>query len=280
MTLAILALPLFSVVTFADEIAWDGIVSLDTVEVIPGEHFGVKVRLSNSDLAISGLEIPLKYSSPFLTLDSVSFTGSFKPDNFSGLVYHDPEKRTVKITYIPDEFANPLPAITAPSGIIGELFFTLSPEATSQVISVDSINHDTLIGAGIHWWIRVQFSDNDGMDTYLPLFVPGGIIVRDPTAVGDEDANSLLPSEFDLAQNYPNPFNPSTVIKFSLPRGSHVKLEVFNVLGQRVDILINQWRDAGVHQAVFDANRQPSGIYFYRLTSDVGSQTQKMVLLK
>jgi len=218
--LTVAMLPVVATSVMADVIAWDGIVSVDTVEAAPGDHFGVKVRLSNNNLAISGLEIPLKYSGPLLTLDSVSFAETLKPDDFGGLVYQEPGQSMVKITYVPNSFVNPLPTIMTPSGVIAELFFTLSSEATSQVLSIDSVNHDTLIYAGVHWWTRIQFSDNAGENTYLPIYIPGAIIVKAPTAVGEDDGNSTLPSEFGLAQNYPNPFNPSTGWKSSMFWGS------------------------------------------------------------
>jgi len=89
-----------------------------------------------------------------------------------------------------------------------------------------------------------------------------------------------LPAEFHLAQNYPNPFNPMTTIEFSLPSAGKTKLEVFNILGQTVATLIDQRLAAGIHQVQFDAGNHPSGIYFYRLSHALGTQTRKMVMIK
>ncbi len=94
------------------------------------------------------------------------------------------------------------------------------------------------------------------------------------------NGNSDLPREFTLKQNYPNPFNPSTVIEFALPQTSNVRLEVFNIVGQRVATLANETRQAGVHQVDFDASHFASGIYFYRLETGRNVMTRSMMLIK
>ena len=91
---------------------------------------------------------------------------------------------------------------------------------------------------------------------------------------------STLPSEMGLQQNYPNPFNPSTEIAFALPAPSHVILEVYNVLGERVAVLVDETRPAGYFSARFDAGQLPSGIYFYRLTTNTSSLIKKMMFVK
>ncbi len=89
-----------------------------------------------------------------------------------------------------------------------------------------------------------------------------------------------LPREFGLEQNYPNPFNPTTDIAFSLPSNQYVTLEVFNVAGQRVAVLADGTFGAGRHIVTWDASRQSSGIYLYRLTMSDRVETRKMLLLK
>ncbi len=74
-----------------------------------------------------------------------------------------------------------------------------------------------------------------------------------------------MPKAFALLQNYPNPFNPSTTIKYELPRASQVNLSVYDVLGRQVSVLVNERRNAGVHEVKFDASGLSSGMYFYRL---------------
>lgn len=92
----------------------------------------------------------------------------------------------------------------------------------------------------------------------------------------EEDA----PSRFTLSQNYPNPFNPSTSISYTISEPGLVKLEVFDVLGQKVADLVNEVQTAGTHKIAFEASEIPSGIYIYRLSSDGQQTTRRMTLIK
>lgn len=89
-----------------------------------------------------------------------------------------------------------------------------------------------------------------------------------------------LPNAFALAQNYPNPFNPSTMIEFSLPKTSDVRIEVHNLLGQNVKTLVDAKVKQGKHKIKFDASELSAGIYFYTLTTPEYSNTKKLILLK
>lgn len=89
-----------------------------------------------------------------------------------------------------------------------------------------------------------------------------------------------LPKEFSLSQNYPNPFNPSTIIRYALPNDAMVTLEVFNILGQRVAVAINEEQKAGNHEVDFQSSTVGSGVYFYRLTAGKFTETKKMVIVR
>ena len=90
---------------------------------------------------------------------------------------------------------------------------------------------------------------------------------------------NVIPSEFALSQNYPNPFNPSTTIEMALPVASNWTLLIYNITGQKVTELTG-YAEAGVHDIVWDANDQASGIYFYKIIAGDFKDTKKMVLLK
>lgn len=90
----------------------------------------------------------------------------------------------------------------------------------------------------------------------------------------------LKPYEYSLGQSYPNPFNPITTIPYCLREAGAVKLALYNVLGQKVATLVDEYQEAGAHRAMFDATSLASGIYFYRLEASSFVEIRKMVLLR
>jgi len=91
---------------------------------------------------------------------------------------------------------------------------------------------------------------------------------------------STLPTAFGLAQNYPNPFNPSTTITYQLPRASHVKLTVYDILGREACLLVNDTRGAGTHEVKVDGSNLASGVYFYRLQAGDFVRTRRLLLMR
>lgn len=98
-----------------------------------------------------------------------------------------------------------------------------------------------------------------------------------PLAVEKE---GLVATEFVVDQNYPNPFNPSTTIRFTMPAAGNVVVKVYNVLGQEVATVLNEYRNAGVQTIQFDAGNLPSGTYIYTVTTGNNTIAKKMMLLK
>jgi hypothetical protein len=93
-------------------------------------------------------------------------------------------------------------------------------------------------------------------------------------------AEEAMPAKYLLHQNYPNPFNPSTTIKYELPKSSVVRLSVYDILGREVLVLVNERRDAGVHEIKYDGSGLSSGVYLYRLTVGSFVETRKLVLVR
>ena len=87
-------------------------------------------------------------------------------------------------------------------------------------------------------------------------------------------------NSYNLSNNYPNPFNPSTTIRYSIPKQSHITLKIYDIIGREVAILVNEEKPAGNYQIGFNAANLPSGVYFYQLKAGSYVETNKMVLLK
>jgi hypothetical protein len=91
---------------------------------------------------------------------------------------------------------------------------------------------------------------------------------------------SPVPMAFRLDQNYPNPFNPSTEISYDIPKVSRVRLSVYDILGRQVAVLVDKRQNQGHYTVSFDAAGLPTGVYFYRLSTDRNSSVKKMVVIK
>ena len=119
---------------------------------------------------------------------------------------------------------------------------------------------------GAKFKYRLKQIDNDGKYEYSK----------------EIEVDLITPNEFSLSQNYPNPFNPSTTIKFGLPKTSNVKLELFNILGEKIETLIDKEMEAGYHNYQLSiVNYQlTSGVYFYKIEAGSFSSVKKLLLMK
>ncbi len=122
---------------------------------------------------------------------------------------------------------------------------------------------DNTVSTGKYTY-RLKQIDFDGSSQYSP----------------EVNADVVYANSFTLSQNYPNPFNPSTTINYTLPSNNYVTLKIFNVLGEEVATLVNEYKGQGSHSVQFNASRLNSGVYYYTITAGSFHQTKKMMLLK
>jgi hypothetical protein len=115
-----------------------------------------------------------------------------------------------------------------------------------------------------------------GTDT-VDIFQKAIVYYLNPVSI---DERPISPNEFYLFQNSPNPFNPSTMISYQLPRNGNASLTVYDVLGNQVATLVDEFKPAGKYKVEFDAAKLPSGIYFYKLQVENFLDTKKMILIK
>lgn len=185
--------------------------------------------------------------------------------------------------YILDHQAQPVPGwpVTTPARP-GEVL------SSRCVPLVDDLDGDGLVelilaGDGLEvmvWDFEASIDEGRNRSRFLMDNLNSNVLRPDGTSTDANDETQSLPFTAILSQNYPNPFNPVTMIRFSLSRKAAVKLDVFNILGQKVTALIEWEMSAGRHEVMFDGSNYASGVYFYRLKIDELVQTRKMVLVK
>lgn len=141
-----------------------------------------------------------------------------------------------------------------------------------QVFSVEYLTNTNLIEQYIteaEQYNFVPYVSTRALDVLydgIPLFI--------------ENVKLNIFNSFILHQNYPNPFNPLTTIRYILPKRSVVELSIFNILGEKVAVLVNQEQQAGSYDVKFNAGSYPSGIYFYRIETPNFIDVKKMIYLK
>jgi phosphoenolpyruvate synthase/pyruvate phosphate dikinase len=121
-----------------------------------------------------------------------------------------------------------------------------------------------------------------GKETVLKFLVSGN---NEKISEKEIMISVLPPDDFELFQNYPNPFNPTTKISFQLPMKSKIRLKIYNLLGEEVADLLNETREAGLHEVEWNASEYSSGLYIYQIytegkNSSTNLERKKMLLVK
>jgi hypothetical protein len=247
----------------------------------PGTSTLITVPLTMSNVnVLAAVDMPLKFGAPGdgIELKEVRFDSRIQDFDVKIATINNDEK-TVLIGLVPMAFDPTKPRMSAGKGPIADLVF----EVTDPAMSAFTINtFETNEPRHQLMWVYSDVAE-DGSRTVkaaYPEFKPMTIQVE---AAGSNPTQ--VPTSYALNQNYPNPFNPSTEISFALSADSHVRLSVYNVLGQQVRTLIDEDMTAGNKSITWDGrsdNGSPaaSGIYFYRIQANDFVDTRKMTLLK
>ena len=244
----------------------------DTVEIIPaqtglGNSLQAPLYMKNKNAVLTG-KLCFHYDKSMMTVDSLSAPAGDKiienrtmtidtaAGTFTVEIQPAIDKASIKAGYyhLGDICA------TAGDTLTGITYFTADPVIDSFYLGLES-----------------------GFNTNPKL--KGGEVEISVTSAVDDFASDILPSEFYLEQNSPNPFNGVTTISFALKRSGPVRLVIFNILGQQVEVLVDDYLSAGRHQTSWDGRDSDgrdmaTGIYFYRLSAADFSAVRKLVYLK
>jgi len=139
-----------------------------------------------------------------------------------------------------------------------------------HVIQLDTLREDYsyLFNPGTHYYI-VAYCGASPKDSAT-------FVINPITGISSQ----TIPNDYALYNNYPNPFNPSTTITYHVPSRAAVILEVYNLLGKKIETLVNENKQPGTHSVEFKGSHLSSGVYFCKLIIDKYTETKKMVLLK
>ncbi|MFV1883665.1 MAG: choice-of-anchor I family protein [Balneola sp.] len=154
-----------------------------------------------------------------------------------------------------------------PNGFIVSYFWDFG-DGNSSTLQNPKHTYDT----ASEFEVSLTVTDNEGATATLKETINVTLVTASET--------EGKPTDFALEQNYPNPFNPSTNINYSVPQASKVNIEVYNLMGQRVAVLVNEVKAAGTYTVTFDASSISSGVYIYRIQADNFVSTKRMTLIK
>ena len=220
---------------------------------------------SSFNMDLSGEEIGLDYA--------VSVTANkVAPTSSTNIVLHlvltesqiaeewqgQTELNFVERLMIPDQYGTALDFSTGDTQTV-DLGFTLDPEWASSNCELVAF-----------------IQDNDSKE----ILQGTKVNLTEMEALEVEKFTNTIPEFFHLYQNYPNPFNASTTIQYELKENSAITISIFNIHGKEIDMIVNDYQQAGEHSITWNGQYVPSGIYFIRLSSGEIVQTRKAVLLK
>ena len=219
-----------------------------TLQVNPTDPFEVSVKVS-STMNIGALSLRFNYPDEIVSFEGVS-------SKFSGTLYKS-ENGAITIAW---------------ADFTGKQAVNLKE---NDVLLVLKFKPTEKFEAGTKFSVELD-------DSYCELADSDGEIIK--ANLQASAIESFVPAEFGLRQNYPNPFNPSTTIEFDMPVAGNVSLIIYNILGEQVSVLVNEFQEAGTYKFNWVANKLPSGVYIYRLNVKAGNknftQNYRMILLK
>ena len=275
LTLLLLAVP---AMLLSADLGKRDILRVGEAEFTSDTEFTVTLEVIH-DENIAAMDLPLTFTEG-VTLTDVTFEDTRVANFDERIVNIDNEKNRFNIGLINMVYApkdEPALKPTSGSNAVAVLHFRLD-NISLETMEIGQYTTD----APYHELMFVYNDWNDGVPMVSDL-VPA--LEGATVSLASRTPSAVLPTEFELSQNMPNPFNPSTQISFALPSAAKVNLTVFNVLGQQVNTLVDEYMTAGYQTVTWDGRDNSgasvaSGVYFYRIVAGDFAETKKMLLLK
>jgi concanavalin A-like lectin/glucanase superfamily protein/VCBS repeat protein/type IX secretion system substrate protein len=157
------------------------------------------------------------------------------------------------------------------------VFVSISGSGYYSILLQDLTGNGNLVAGTKYFW-RMKPNYTFGLPTAFTNPAPS-FWFEFVSDIEDEQIDEM-PKKYALHQNYPNPFNPVTTIKYSLPNACNVKLELFDLKGRKIKILLNESKSAGHYSYTFNGNELASGVFLYRIQAGPFEQVKKLVYIK
>ncbi len=228
------------------------------------------------------------YNNDFQVRMKWSVTSNYADANHypTAIVNGDSTKRVLEVTAVPGSTVNLSAAGSFDpdnNSIYYNWFYYRDPSTYFRTLTIDNSTTDTPTvhvpsvadSAEIHIILEVHDSGSPNLYTYRRVIIN----VRSSTGI-ENNKSDMIPQKIKLYQNFPNPFNPETAISYELPNSSFVKLQIFNMLGEEINTLVNKYQTAGRYEVKWQPKDLPSGIYFYKLKSHSIKSNKEYILVK
>jgi hypothetical protein len=241
-------------------------------------NFGGNTRVRTNNYSAKSLEIPWYAGNGgnFINDDWV-FTDSLRIQSGDSLIFW----MLIGSDTVFQNFSDSMQVLVSPlqtpvGSIETKLATIIAPDTNSNVWTIHKFSLSAFAGQVVYVVFRyyMDVSDNGLWCNIDDMFI------GNRSAIGVQLIGTNVPFKFGLGQNYPNPFNPKTTINFDIAKSVDVKISIFNLLGQEVNTLVNQYMPAGSYKVDFDASNYASGTYYYRIITGDFVDTKKMVLVK
>lgn len=271
-------------ISVVDPSTFEVIQTIEFAEGAPGYSRGLEVTADAS--AIFPGDLGTGFLKIFTSTDLITwaFTDSVKTDANDSLIFVDQKVATFwgpsgALWVAVDDYAVDTDSLHNNFTVLDFTSHEYYRVMTPAVADGDTSSDD--YGKGFR---SVAFSPDETI-AYISGNDQGAIYAFEKPGVKVDERDAGLPEAYKLAQNFPNPFNPSTTITYEIATSEHVKLVVYNIIGQKIRTLVNNVENAGPHTVVWDGrmdngNPVPSGMYVYRLETSVGSIAKTAVLIK
>lgn len=256
------------------------------LEISPSSQSVTNLEDSVTFVISANVEWSLTKDADWITLSQNFGTGStdlivYVNENTSGI------SRTAKITLTDGNITSDV-TITQSAAPIHTILAVVSPAEGGNISGTGDFVHNSSVTITCTPNIGWKFNSwsEDGLivstDSSFTFVVTKS---RNLTAQLSEISTDVIrsnetPTSYNLFNNFPNPFNPTTNIKFSIPENGFVNLTVYNLLGEKVATLVNNYKSSGTYSIEFNATNLPSGTYIYTINSNNYIQSKKLILLK